>query len=120
MIVGGEISSPRHRQRIALPVAALALLLGASGSEAVAPHRHVINIENLQFSPATLTVKRGDRIVWVNKDLVPHTATAADKTFDSQLLAANASWSYTADKVGDFAYGCSYHPTMKAHLIVKP
>ena len=29
----------------------------------------------MQFAPQTLTVKAGDRVLWQNKDLVPHTAT---------------------------------------------
>jgi len=43
----------------------------------------------MQFNPAELTVHRGDRVVWVSKDLFPHTATAKDKTFDSGTIDAN-------------------------------
>jgi plastocyanin len=31
------------------------------------------------LSPDTLTVKRGDTAVWVNKDPFPHTVTAVDR-----------------------------------------
>jgi plastocyanin len=55
----------------------------------------------------------------VNKDLYPHTATADDGTFDSGNIAAEASWTYTASKPGEYAYICTYHPTMKAKLIVQ-
>ena len=103
---------------------ALAVLLvtatvagGATPPPAAATHTVVI--ENLQFSPKELTVNRGDRIVWVNKDLFPHTATAAGKGFDSHTIAANASWSYVASKSGTYPYGCTFHPTMKATLTVK-
>jgi len=73
----------------------------------------------MQFTPATLTVSKGERVVWVNKDLFPHTATADDKTFDSKEIAANASWTYVAAKAGEYPYGCTLHPTMKSKLIVK-
>jgi plastocyanin len=73
----------------------------------------------MQYGEATLTVRKGDRVTWVNKDMFPHTATAGDGTFDSGSIAANASWTYTADKTGEYPYICTFHPTMKARLIVQ-
>lgn len=96
----------------------LALCLIASASADPAK-TWTVTIENMQFTPQQLTVHQGDRIVWVNKDLFPHTATAARKTFDSGSIAANASWSYVAVKKGDYSYGCTFHPTMQARLRVE-
>jgi plastocyanin len=79
---------------------------------------HTVTIENMQFNPQGLTVHRGDRIVWVNKDLFPHTATAAG-VFDSGSIASNGSWTYVAAKSGEYAYGCTFHPTMKAKITVQ-
>ena len=73
----------------------------------------------MQFSPASLTVSPGDRIVWVNKDLFPHTATADSKAFDSRDIAAGASWTYVAVRSGEYAYSCTFHPTMKGRLVVR-
>jgi plastocyanin len=80
---------------------------------------HTVTIEGMQFSPASLTVKRGDEVVWVNQDFVPHTATAA-KAFDSDNLPAGQSWRMTASKAGRYDYVCTLHPTMKATLVVEP
>lgn len=80
---------------------------------------HTVMIENMQFSPAELTVHRGDRVVWVNKDFFPHTVTASDKTFDSGSLGSGGSWSFEATKAGEYAYGCTYHPTMKGKINVR-
>jgi predicted outer membrane protein len=55
----------------------------------------------------------------VNKDLVPHTATSTAGTFDSKNIQADRSWKLTTRKTGDFAYICTFHPTMKAMLRVK-
>jgi plastocyanin len=71
----------------------------------------------MQFEPAELVVKRGDRIVWINKDFFPHTATA--ETFDSGKIAPAASWSLLTSKPGVLTYVCALHPTMKAKLIVQ-
>jgi plastocyanin len=57
--------------------------------------------------------------VWVNKDLVPHTATSKAGGFDSQVIPAEQSWRFTARKKGEFAYICAFHPTMTATLQVK-
>jgi len=65
-----------------------------------------------------LGVKRGDRVVWMNKDPFPHTATAHG-TFDSGSIAPGHSWSYSARKPGEFAYVCTFHPGMKGTLIVQ-
>jgi plastocyanin len=76
-------------------------------------------IENMQYNPSELRVQRGERIVWVNKDLFPHTVTAASHAFDSGSIAAAASWTYVAGRGGEYAYGCSFHPTMKGLLKVQ-
>lgn len=80
---------------------------------------HTVTIEGLQFSPAQLTVHRGERIVWVNKDPFPHTVTADGKQFDSHSIAANASWTYVAAKPGEYPYSCTFHPSMKGQLKVQ-
>ena len=46
-------------------------------------------------------VRRADRIVWVNKDLFPHTVTSDTKAFDSHDIPPSASWTYRADRPGD-------------------
>jgi plastocyanin len=105
------------RSLIALAVAAV--LHGSIGPAAAGPKpaTHTITIENMQFQPATLTVRLGDSIVWVNKDLFPHTATAAG--FDSAQIAPGGSWKYRTRKKGEMAYACSLHPTMTAVVNVK-
>jgi plastocyanin len=93
---------------------------GGAASQSVTGARiRSVTIENMQFSPAALSVHRGDRIVWANKDLFPHTVTASNKAFDSGSIAAGGSWTYVANKAGEFSYGCTFHPTMKGSLKVQ-
>jgi plastocyanin len=82
-------------------------------------HTRIVTIEGMQFNPQELTVHRGDRVIWMNKDLFPHTVTAATKAFDSRSIAANASWSYATSKPGEYSYGCTFHPTMKGKITVQ-
>ena len=97
--------------------AALALALLASASAAWA-ETHTVVIEGMQFKPATLTVKRGDRIVWVNRDVVPHNARSG-KALASPDIAPGASWAVTLKKPGQHDYVCTLHPMMKASLVVQ-
>ena len=92
----------------------------ACGAEAHAKlATHVVTIEGMQFKPAALTVRRGDRITWVNKDLFPHSATGPKGSFDSSAIPAGGSWTLSAGESGTFAYTCTFHPTMKATLTVR-
>jgi plastocyanin len=99
------------------------LLLSCSRSNSVPqpppPQTHTITIEGMRFEPADLTVRPGDTIVWLNKDLFAHTATAAG-VFDSKQIEANgSSWRLTPTAIGDVPYICALHPTMKAMVRIK-
>jgi plastocyanin len=83
------------------------------------PRIHTVTMEGMVFRPAVIAVRPGDTIVWVNKDLVPHTATSSQAGFDSKLIPANDSWRHRVEKPGDFDYVCSFHPTMTGKLSVR-
>jgi plastocyanin len=76
-------------------------------------------IENMKFTPDHLVIHPGDKVTWENKDLVPHTVTAADKSFDSKLIAPGKSWKFKFHKKGNYQYHCDFHPTMKASITVQ-
>jgi plastocyanin len=90
----------------------------AAGAGAGKPATHRVVIDGLKYEPEMLTVRRGDTIVWTNKDPFPHTVTAAGK-FDSRDIAADGSWKYVARTAGEFAYICTLHPNMKGTLRVE-
>ena len=96
----------------------LAALLWISEAQAL-PAQHTIVIETMKYSPQTLTVHANDSIIWVNKDLFPHTVTADHKTFNSKIIDAGKSWKYIARKKGHFFYHCDLHLQMKAEIRVQ-
>ena len=109
-----------RRAVVVIALMTLAILAAVSVAGAGAKGKtHTVLMEGNKFVPATLTVKSGDTIVWVNKDVVAHTATSAAAKFDSQLIDAGESWKYTVRKKGDFAYLCTFHPMMTGVLRVK-
>ncbi len=76
-------------------------------------------IQNFQFQPATLTVKAGTKVTWVNRDDEPHTATDTDKRFGSKALDTGDSFSTEFTKPGTYDYYCALHPHMTGKIIVK-
>ena len=78
-----------------------------------------IVIENFSFEPATLTVKAGTTVTWVNHDDEPHTATATDKRFNSKTLDNGDRFSQQFDAPGVYNYYCALHPKMTGKIIVK-
>ena len=103
-------------------VAGLALLVCSAGAgptqSSRKPATYTITIEGMVFKPATLAIKPGDSVTWVNKDIVEHTATA-EGTFDSKLIAPSKSWKQVFKTKGSFDYTCKYHPVMKGTLTVR-
>lgn len=80
---------------------------------------HTVIMEGMVFQPNVITVAAGDTIVWVNKDLVPHSATSRTAGFDSKVIQFNGSWRTRVERTGDFDYVCSFHPMMTAKLHVR-
>lgn len=79
------------------------------------PVTHTIVIEGMQFTPTRLTIRPGDSVTWVNKEIVAHTATtpaSAKRPFDSGMLAVGQSWTRSFTAAGSYDYICTYHPTM--------
>lgn len=90
----------------------------ASGQKA-APQTHTVQMHNFAFEPAELTVNVGDAVEWKNADMVSHTVTAADGSFDSGKIAPGGSWKLVAKKRGTHAYKCLPHPNMHGTITVK-
>jgi plastocyanin/mono/diheme cytochrome c family protein len=89
----------------------------ASAAHANAPAVVQVVIRNMKFNPPNLEVKKGDVVEWKNEDITPHTATSA--SFDSAAIDPDKSWRHTFTEAGSFPYICTFHPDMKAAIIVK-
>ena len=96
----------------------LALALAAI---AVPAHAETIQIviQNLAFTPAEVSVKIGDTIEWVNKDVFAHTATARNGDFDINQPPKKTVTS-VLNKTGTVEYYCRFHPNMKGVLKIAP
>ncbi len=101
-----------------MPLAGLAVLLLYSPAYAAAPHTHVVIVDKMKFGPVPATVRVGDRIKWVNRDMVRHTATAKGAGFDVDL-PAGVTKTATVTRAGTFTVTCRYHPGMRAAMKVR-
>jgi plastocyanin len=81
---------------------------------------NAVTIQNFSYNPATITVKKGTKVTWTNKDSTKHDVTPdTDGAFPkSELLGQNESYSHTFDTAGTFSYHCSPHPYMKGTIVV--
>lgn len=79
--------------------------------------KNTVIIQNYEFQPAEITIKKGESITWINQDSVKHTATG--DSFDSGLLGKGESFTQTFDEVGTFDYICTPHPYMKGKIHVE-
>ena len=121
-------------------LSSLFVLMSVVSLIAIAPSafaaHHEVTIENAPgsstpgcepdcFIPTTATVEVGAIVTWSNTDNAAHTATAGSAAdgpsgvFDSSLIMAGGSYSYTADTAGTFDYFCMVHPWMEGTLIVE-
>lgn len=79
---------------------------------------HRVKITKFTFEPALIEVRAGDVIEWTNLDLVPHTATANDHSWDTGSLENGVTRRIVMKSPGVFAYRCAFHPNMEGVVTV--
>jgi len=99
-----------------LGAAVLVALLAAAPSP---PPGAVVHIRDDAFVPASITVRAGDKVTFVNDDDDAHTATADDGSWDSEGLNQHQAWTHAFTKAGKIAYHCTVHPMMHGTLVVR-
>lgn|ERR1035437_1213277 len=114
--------TPRTTPWTALLLLSIACSWGAASGRAdqkPMPEAHEILIRGFMYQPDVVTLHIGDTVQWKNSDIVPHTVSAEDKSFNSGLIAPGATWKFVAKKAGIFPYRCMPHPNMHGKLIVQ-
>ncbi len=92
----------------------------ASNSGAAEPRRVVVEIKGFKFVPQRPALVPGDIVVWINKDIVPHTVTGKDGSWDSEIIEVGKRWQTTITPDMATNYFCAYHPVMKAGFSIDP
>ena len=83
---------------------------------------HNINIQNMAYSPSSITITQGDILIWTNLDSVDHTVTedgTSNVNFNSGLISNGQTYTMTGLGVGTYNYYCQPHPSMTGTIIVQ-
>ncbi len=107
----------KARNKVFFLLSLLFLLYSFNGQPANKPKSHIVEIKDMKFQPTELTVNRGDTVIWINKDIVPHDVTEENKAWASPVLSNDDTWEKVITKSD--SYYCSLHLVMKGKLIIK-
>jgi plastocyanin len=104
-----------HRRLAMLAALALVTATAARAEDAA------ISIDNFTFAPDVLTVHPGTKVVWTNRDDIPHLVLSAGNPvlFKSKTLDTDDNFSMVFDKPGTYAYFCGLHPHMQGSVVVQ-
>ena len=79
---------------------------------------------NKCFIPSSVSIMKGDTVVWSNDDTAAHTVTSGSPAngpsgmFDSSLLIGGKSFEHKFDSSGSVDYFCMVHPWMTGSVQV--
>jgi plastocyanin len=102
---------PSHVQPTPAPAQPTPAPAQPTAQPAAAPAQLTVAMKDFDFAPKQIKVKAGTTVIWRNDGLKPHSATAADSSFDTALLQAGESKSVRFDTPGTFGYYCTLHGT---------
>jgi plastocyanin len=82
------------------------------------PKTHIVEIIQMKFEPVEVKVHKGDKVLWINKDITNHDVTElSKKAWASSPLSTGQSWSMTVTKSED--YFCNLHQVMKGKITLE-
>lgn len=76
-------------------------------------------IHEIRISASVFEAAPGDIIRWTNYDLVPHTATAIDGSWDTGHLGRGGTSGIILRPGMQQEYYCRYHPSMKGRISLR-
>ncbi|WP_256673531.1 plastocyanin/azurin family copper-binding protein [Nocardia cyriacigeorgica] len=81
----------------------------------------VVEVDDMTFSPADLTISVGDTVTWKFSDDVVHGVQGiGDKAMGiNSPLFTEGEWSHTFTTAGSFRYLCPIHPEMRGTITVQ-
>lgn len=77
-----------------------------------------VSIVEFTYSPDPVVIEEGGKVIWVNRDSAPHTATADDGSFDTGTIETDKLKSESFKQSGTYAYFCEIHPDMHGTIEV--
>ena len=82
----------------------------------------VVTIRGYAFHPATVHVRRGSRVTWVNCESaagLAHTSSSDAQQWSSGFITPGSAFTEIFENAGTFGYHCDPHPFMTATVVVE-
>lgn len=88
-----------------------------------------VDLQNIKFQPDAVVVSKGTKVIWTNRDTVPHFVNTDPHPSHNVLLELNSldlvqgqGYSFTFTDAGEWGYHCSAHfpQGMVGRVIVQP
>ena len=94
---------------------ALAAVFGCAKPQA--PRAFTVTLANMGYGALPPSLRAGDTITWINRDMFEHTATARNGAFDVDLKPGDQAVT-VLKQAGTIAFYCRFHPNMAGELVV--
>jgi plastocyanin len=80
-----------------------------------------VSIKGSAFNPTSLTVKKGQNIVFTNNDIINHTVVFDGSIVGSPTIKPGGTYTLSTSnwKTGTSTYHCGIHPSMKGSITVQ-
>lgn len=89
---------------------------GGNGGESNRVKVHTVQIVQMKFDPAEIHVRKGDKIVFINRDMVIHDVTEETRrAWKSPPIPVGGSWTLVVRRSD--RYFCSIHQVMKGRIV---
>jgi plastocyanin len=74
-------------------------------------------MKGIRFSPATVTIRRGQTVTWKFDDgSIPHNVVAT--RFHSSSTKSSGTYTVRFTRAGTYSYVCTIHPGMQGKVVV--
>ncbi|MGE5392541.1 MAG: cupredoxin domain-containing protein [Candidatus Saccharibacteria bacterium] len=95
-------------------------------SAATNPQSYSVHVQATSFNPATISINKGDTIIWLNDDVMkhqiasdPHPGHTGMPGLVSPVLNQNQTYTFRFDATGTFRYHDDLNPALKGTIEVK-
>lgn len=107
--------------QLVMACAVVLLHEGRTAAAAAPAMKPAVTINHYAFHPATLTVRKGATVTWINKDDDVHTIKSTDgpEAFASTALDNGSQFTFTFHHAGTYHYICTVHPYMHGVIVVR-
>ncbi len=93
-------------------------IISGCKKKSVDPGKKEVQMQNMAFSPSSITISVNTTVTWTNKDNVDHNVTSSSGLFSSGTIKSGGTYSHEFTSMGTYNYSCTLHSNMNGTVIV--